>query len=386
MSTPLALKNLWHEKGRTLVAVAGVTFAVVLILMQLGFYGSAQATATLMYDRLRFDILINSPTYQYLSFPGQFPRRRLVQAAAVDGVERVSPMYVGTGPWATPESGSAPAILPSDDRARRSLEMYGVDPSYLPLDLDGLPREVPGLRNPGAVLMDSRSKKAFGSMTPGTVTEINRQRVEIIDTYALGTGFGSDGAVIVGERTFQELTGRPLSLVSLGLIELKPGADVNAVAAALRASLPYDVQVRTREEAIGDEMTHWVDKTALGIIFFWGAFIAFFVGTAIVYQVLAADISYRVAEYATLKAIGYSDWYLSSIVLTQSIVLGIAGFVPGFLISLGLYQVTRMLAGIPIAMTTPRAVLVLGLSVLMCAGSGLLVMRKLRSADPADLF
>ena len=40
MKIPLAWLNLWHDKTRSLVAIAGVAFAVILILMQLGFLGS----------------------------------------------------------------------------------------------------------------------------------------------------------------------------------------------------------------------------------------------------------------------------------------------------------------------------------------------------------
>jgi putative ABC transport system permease protein len=39
-----------------------------------------------------------------------------------------------------------------------------------------------------------------------------------------------------------------------------------------------------------------------------------------------------------------------------------------------------------LTLTVPRAALVLAFTVLMCSASGVLTVRKLRSADPADLF
>ena len=41
---------------------------------------------------------------------------------------------------------------------------------------------------------------------------------------------------------------------------------------------------------------------------------------------------------------------------------------------------------LPSYMTWERATVVLILTVLMCVGSSLIAMRKLRGADPADIF
>ncbi|MEM7316872.1 MAG: hypothetical protein AAF497_27385, partial [Planctomycetota bacterium] len=86
----LALANLKHKPIRTAVAVSGVTFAVVLMFMQLGFLGAVTKTANIIYGALDFDILLCSPTYVHVSIPGTFPDHRLRQAASVPGVERAA--------------------------------------------------------------------------------------------------------------------------------------------------------------------------------------------------------------------------------------------------------------------------------------------------------
>jgi putative ABC transport system permease protein len=105
-----------------------------------------------------------------------------------------------------------------------------------------------------------------------------------------------------------------------------------------------------------------------------------------VYQMMAADIQNRLAEYATIKAIGYRNGFLYRVVLWQAGLLALFGFLPGLGASLGIYELTRQAARIPIAMTSERAVFVLLLTMGMCLVSGLLATQKLRSADPADLF
>jgi putative ABC transport system permease protein len=77
---------------------------------------------------------------------------------------------------------------------------------------------------------------------------------------------------------------------------------------------------------------------------------------------------------------------LFRVILWQASLLALIGFFPGLVASLGIYEWTRQAARIPIGMTASRVVLVLLLTVMMCLCSGLLAIRKLRSADPADLF
>ena len=90
MRTPLAWLNLAHYKMRTLAAVAGVAFSVVLIFMQLGFLGSVETTASLLYDALEFDLVMRSPQYLHVAAPGTFPRGRLYHVASRPGVESAS--------------------------------------------------------------------------------------------------------------------------------------------------------------------------------------------------------------------------------------------------------------------------------------------------------
>jgi putative ABC transport system permease protein len=114
--------------------------------------------------------------------------------------------------------------------------------------------------------------------------------------------------------------------------------------------------------------------------------VAFVVGVVFVYQIISSDISHHRAEYATLKAMGYGEGHLARLVLHQAVVLAVLGYLPGLALSLGLYQLTREVARIPIAMNTARAGAVLALALAMCALSALFSQKKIRSADPADLF
>jgi putative ABC transport system permease protein len=261
--------------------------------------------------------------------------------------------------------------------------------------VDEIQSQLDLLKVPEFVLVDRKSRREFGPANQrrfsdadiGVETELSQQRVRIVGHFSLGTGFVADGAVLINTDGFRRI--RPQQVpndVSLGLVKLEPGADPEAIASQLRNALPEDVEVVTRADVCSREIRHWVWNTSIGLIFQVGVLVALVVGTAIVYQVLSSDVTNHLPEYATLKAIGYSGNYLASVVLQQAMVLAVLGFLPGLAVSLTLYTITRAAARIPIDMPLGRVVFVLALAVVMCTVSGLGALRKVRSADPADLF
>jgi putative ABC transport system permease protein len=391
MKTPLAWLNLRHDKTRTVVAVAGVAFAVVLVLMQLGFLHSAERTATQVYDQLDFEVLIASKQYLYLSKPGTFPRLRLFQAAQIEGVRSAEPLYLGFNLWLNPKRNGGTGRTKHVERpVRRGIFVIGarlIDPIFRS---DEVCDQLPRLREPGNVLMDTFSRKQFGTdWEHNDELEIGGRRIHVAGRFAMGTGFGADGDVIVSDTTFMRLfPGRSADDVSLGLVKTEPG-DADAVAERLRRMWPTrdsDVLVFTRDEIAIKERSHWVTKTSVGVIFRLGVIVGFIVGTAIVYQVLSSDIANHMPEYATLKAMGYGPGYLAGVVLQQAWILALVGFVPGWLISRLLYSVTSASTKIPMNLSFELTWSVLLLTVVMCSVSGLAALRKVNAADPADLF
>ncbi len=384
MKTPLAWLNLVHNMVRTGVAVAGVSFAVVLLFMQLGFLGAVQSTATLIYDALDFDIAIRSKEYLHLTDTRSFSRSRLYQAASVPGVAEANPFYVEMQFWRNPYNGRRRAIL-----------VMGMEPTHQVFKLPEIRQQSDALVRPEFLLVDRKSRREFGPKNGrkfsdednGVKTKLGAQQVRIVGNFELGAGLSADGAVLIGDQGFARLVpGRTAEVVNLGLVKLKGNAQADVVVAHLNRILPDDVEVLSRDDMIDYELNRWIYETQIGIIFQLGVMLSLVIGSAIVYQVLSTDVSNHISEYATLKAMGYSDRSLSGVVIQQALLLGLFGFVPGLLFSLLLYAVTSYLAGILIGMTWLRVGVVFGLSVAMCIVSALAAARKLRRVEPADLF
>ncbi len=77
---PLALRNVWTAPARSLIAIAGIGFATVMVLLQLGFLEAVRFTASINYEQLDFDVALVSPQFEQFYDPGTFPRERLRQA------------------------------------------------------------------------------------------------------------------------------------------------------------------------------------------------------------------------------------------------------------------------------------------------------------------
>lgn len=378
MRTPIAWLNLWHEKIRLGVAIAGVAFADILIFMNLGFLGSVAETGSMMYDKINADIYLTSPRSLFLNSSQTFSRERIYQVAGIDGVERAMPLYAGYLMWRNPQT-----------QLSRAIFVYGInpqDPVFLIPELQSSQHQA-ALNRWDTTLFDRQSRLEFGPKTIGTATEAGRRQIAIGEQFSLGTTFSADGNLIMSDQNFRRyFTPRPLDRINLGLIKLKPNADANRTVKAIRRIVPADVMALTKQQIIDRDQKFWINTTSTGFIFTMGVAVSCVVGTVIVYQILYTDISQHLKQYATLKAIGYPSRYLLVIVIQEAFILAILGYLPGLGISLGLYELTRQGANMPMMMEFSRAIAVLFLTIGMCTLSGLISVQKAITADPADVF
>ncbi|UFP95137.1 ABC transporter permease DevC [Gloeobacter morelensis] len=379
--TPLAWLQLRREKTRLAVALAGIAFADLLMFMQLGFLGALFTSNTALHRSFEADLVIAHAQYETLFSIQSIPRDRIYQALFVPEVAAVSAVSLSTASWRNPEALTGRTIL-----------VFGVSPARPGFRASVLP-EAEALKLPERVLFDRASRPEYGPIAARFAagqpvrTELNRTRVEVAGLVGIGPSFVADGNVITSETTFLRIfNDRSPEKIELGLLRLVPGADPLAVQSQLAARLPEDVQVLTPERFAGREADYWANSTGIGFIFGLGVAVGFIVGVVIVYQILYADVADHLAEYATLKAMGYPDAYLWGVLLQESLILSVLGFIPGIIVTLALYALAYEATLLPITMPSERLALVFGLTVLMCAGSALIASRKLSSADPADIF
>jgi putative ABC transport system permease protein len=382
LAVRLAWRQLRAEKARLAAAIAGVMFAAVLVFMQLGFRSALFDSATTLLSSMRADVFLMHPLTTASFRPEVFPRVRATQALALPEVQAALPIYLGQASWRNPETG-----------ARRSVQLVGFDMLSGVMDFPGLAALTDALKRPDTVAFDARSRPEFGNI-PRLLRErgpfevqVGNRRVEIVGLVEIGPSFGADGNVLLSEVNFRRvLRERPASSVDLVAIRLVPGADLVQAVARMRAILPDDVSVLSQAELVAHDRAYWEKGTPIGFIFGFGSLMGLIVGMVIVYQILFSDIASHLKEYATLKAMGYSNAYLGQVVMGAALLLAVLGFLPGLVASTLLYRVIGKGTFLPLFMTLPRAAFVFLLILGMCVSAGLLALRKLRDADPADMF
>ena len=379
---PLASLMLIRQPVRLAVALAGISFAGILMFMQLGFRDGLFDASVTVHRLFDADIVLISPRSTSSVSMAGFPRRRLIQAMAAPEVEGITPVHWNLLLWRNPET-----------RGTRSILALGFEPGH-PLFTDPtLAAKAKLLTQKGRVLFDEKSRAEFGPVAKWfregrTVeSEIAGKRVRVAGLIGLGASFGADGNLLTSSETFLDLIpNTPSGSIEVGLVRLKPGSDADQVAQHLQSLLPDDVTVLTKQGFIDFEQNYWRTSTSIGFIFTLGAAMGFVVGCVIVYQVLYSDVSDHLPEYATLMAMGYKLNSLLGVVVREGLLLALFGYLPAYAAGQGLYLLVRNATQLPVAMNTVRAVSVFSMILIMCMLSAGLAMKRLVDADPAEIF
>lgn len=377
----LAWRQLTYERAKLIAAMLGVLFACVLVFMQLGFKDSLYDSATSVPRKMQGDLFLMHKQTEALWRTIHFSRRELMRVYAHPAILDAHPLYIGQTPWKNPET-----------RTKRTLMVFGYDPEADIFTIPEVKRFKQALTVRDTVIFDELSRPEFGQVTAllaasPVYTEVNDRKIEVIGTFKMGASFAADGNLITSDQNFLRIFPfRHIEQIDLGVIRLKAGSDALTVQADLRRILNEDVHVMTYAELVAYEKAYWQNNAPIGFIFNFGTIMGLVVGMVIVYQILFTDITNHLNEYATLKAMGYSHRYLTFVVFAASLILAIIGFIPGWLLSFALYKLAESVTFIPMPMPPGKIILIFLLILGMCVIAGSLAMRKLKSANPADMF
>jgi putative ABC transport system permease protein len=374
---PLAWRNLFANKQRLMRSAAGIGFAVLLMLMQLGFEQAFFDSALEVIRGLDGDILIQSVHKYQFATRDPFPMADLNTARKVTGVASARPLYADWFDffWKNPTDGKVFLV--------RAFGFNPDEPVFLFPDVN-TNREK--LNETNSVLVDRRARRFLGMDTAATETEINGVKVKIVGGFALGPDFISDGTEIMSDRTFASLLHGAAPGVDVGVIKVHPGEDPRVVQRALRKALPATIAVFTKPELIEFERKFQAAVSSAGPIFAMGTIVGFVVGMLISYQITYTDLADQLPQYATLKAIGYRTGYLLRVVLEQAAFNALAGWISALLVSILLYRIIGEAALLPLHMTTKTVFVSLGLTLGMCLISAVIAVSRVIKADPAEVF
>ncbi|MEI2656895.1 MAG: ABC transporter permease DevC [Nitrosomonas sp.] len=380
-SARLAWRQLVFDRTKLVAAICGVLFACVLVFMQLGFRDALYASAVSAPVKLNGDLFLMHRQSEALWRPVRFKRSELMRVLGNSAVAEAYPLYLGLATFKNIQT-----------QTKRTLMVYGFDPDSQIFKIDAIDDKRAELRFKDTVLFDEYSRPEFGPMrqllaADQNVTEINDYKVAVVGLFRLGVSFAADGNVVISDLNFMRIfSRRNHEDIDLGVIKLHPGASATQVQAELRSQLNEFVNIFTYEELLSYEKDYWANTAPIGFIFGFGTVMGWVVGLVIVYQILFTDIANHRNEFATLKAMGYEHGYFVRVVFASAFFLAVLGFIPGYLVSLGLYHMAESKMYMPMPLPFSKVTTVFMFMLSMCFMAGLLAIRKLKDANPADMF
>ena len=385
--TSIAWLQLRYQKAQTIAAAMGISFITVLLFMQIGFRSGFLDTLVDMPSRLRADlILLNSSAVTVLRTP-TFNQQRLYQTLAFDEVESVMPVYMGGVMMRDPEG--RPRFL-------RKIQVIAYPLTESALDIPEADESIDILKRSRVFLLDENSRKEFrtaiqrvkddGNLDIEIRSGSRQSRISIGGLFPMGANTSNDSHMLTSDSTFMEIFGRDRNQINIGLIRLKPGVDLEDAKQKIADYLPQDVQIFGKQELLAKERYYYEFNSPIGLIFRFGLGGAIVIGIVILYQILFQLVTKYIRDYATLKAIGFSTMMLRMIVLKEGLILAILGFIPGYIGSIYVYRILAQATSLRFDLSLSVSITVLVSVCFICLASAIFAIRKLRDADPADLF
>jgi putative ABC transport system permease protein len=369
----LARKNLLHDRLRFAITVAGVAFAVTLVLVQVGLFMGLLGKATVTIENAAADIWVTSKETPNVDFAHTFPETNVLRVRGVPGVARADNLIIQFMNIQLPSGAEEGSLV----YALQDFAAWN-----LPWNVrEGDARD---LRRGAYILMDRSAERRYGPFAVGEYREILGRRFKIIGTTEGAASFTTAPIVFMDYETAQERLETLRGKTQYILVKLQPGADAQAVAGEIRRRLPWN-DVYRKDDWARRSRAYWVVSTGLGMNMGITVFLGVLVGIVVVAQTLYTSAVEHVKEFGTVKAIGGSNWDIYRILGEQALIAALVGFAVGGAISLAMRPLmAKLYLNVLISPAFAGAVFVGTL--LMCLGAAMLSFRRVAGIDPALVF
>ncbi|MGE0547231.1 MAG: FtsX-like permease family protein [Kofleriaceae bacterium] len=372
----LARKLLLHDRLRFVVAIAGVSVSVMLVLVQVGLYFGFMNTASSIIDASRADIWVGKNSNESFEFATPFDERAFYRVASVPGVARTERVLMSFAQFKLPDGGDLGVQVVGIDAQRGTKTMMA------PWNI--VAGDVDRLVEPGAITIDRSEYEKLKIERVGHLTEIGGVRAEVVAMSSGIRSFTTSPIVFADLRTarsFLPMLGEePVTYV---LVTVAPGADVREVQARINA-LPH-LAAYTTAEMSARTRTYWSSRTGVGAGFFTTAVLGIIVGFVVVGQILYSGTLQYIREYGTLKAMGARNSAVVKVILAQALLSALLGFAVGAPLAIAMRAAMKA-ANLSVALTPPLYAATLVITIVMCALAALLSIVKVLRLDPASVF
>ncbi|MBI4903072.1 MAG: ABC transporter permease [Acidobacteria bacterium] len=367
----LAWNNLWHDRSRFAVAVLGIAFAVFLMIFQGSLLLSFLDASSRVIQTTDADLWITARGVSCFDFASPLPNRFVEIAQGVPGVLRASRIVSNFARFHSPDGHNQFVLL------------IGVEPEAGPLPMPTVTGSA-SVMEPDGVLIDRSHAQLLGVSRFPQEIEINRRKSKVLAQVDGFSSFLGSPYVFAAYPDAMRYLGTAPEETSFILARVAGGSNVAAVGDELRRRLP-DVDVLTRQQFARKAQVYWITQTGAGGAILTAAILGFVIGLVVASQTIYATTMEHLEEYATLKALGASPWFVIRVVLSQALVCGFLGFLIGLM---GTSPVVELVRGSIAWLTTPAWLpwLILPPGLLMCCLAALMSIRAALRVEPARVF
>ena len=146
---PLALRNLLSNKRRLVRSSAGIGFAVLLMLVQLGFERGFFESSLAMVRQIDADLVITARSKYQFHSRDPFGPAALDAAKKIGGVESATPLYASWQDfsWKDPRGNQVYLV-----------QGFGFDPDHPPFLLPEVKEQSARLKAADTVIVDRRAR------------------------------------------------------------------------------------------------------------------------------------------------------------------------------------------------------------------------------------
>jgi len=370
----LARKNLLHDKLRFFITVAGVAFAVTLVLVQVGLFVGLLDNSTVTIRHLNADLWVTSHNTPNIDFAHTFSDSYVQRVRSVPGVHRADNLIV----WFTQISLPSGAQEGVEVYAMENFERWNFPWSYTGARLNDL-------RRGRYLFLDESALKRFGPFAIGEYRELLGTRMQIIGRTQDARSFTTTPVAFVDFDRMQAISQQVLrGNTNYIVVKLEAGADAEGVRREIARRLPHN-DVYTSQEWARLSRNYWIESTGLGLNMYLTVFLGCLVGIVVVAQTLYTSTMEHLKEFGTVKAIGGSDGLIYRMVGKQAAISAVFGFVLGAGQALALRPMLSKLQ-LQMVLTPDFGAIVFVGTLLLCLAASAVSFRKIANIDPALVF
>lgn len=369
----LARKNLLHDRIRFAITLAGVAFAVTLVLVQVGLFLGLLDKASVTIEKSAADIWIAAKNTPNVDFGNPFPETVVMRVRGIPGVEAADNAIVQFMNVQLPTGATENALIYGIDDFKR----WNLPWKVVAGDVDDLPRG-------HNMMLDRSAVLRFGEFSVGDQREILGRRFRITGVTQEAESFTTSPILFMDFKNAQGLSSQLSGGTTYILVKVAPGFGAPEVSQRLRKILPYN-DVHTRAEWAAASRGYWIESTGLGMSMGVTVFLGILVGVVIVAQTLYTSAVEHIREFGTVKAIGGSNWDIYKILGEQALIAAVLGFGLGALASYGVRPAMASLH-LTVFLSPSFAAVVFAGTVLMCLSAAVFSFRRVALIDPALVF